>query len=118
VNTALTGRTGEDLAAEYLKNCGWTILTRNFRTKSGEVDIIGLDGDNVVFVEVKFWPVFSLGDLEYSINPKKRRKIIRVSREYLARNTALDGKNVRYDVVFSRGAGEKWEHFSDVFTET
>jgi len=53
LTTSELGRLGEDLAAGYLISQGWSILDRNWRTKSGEVDLIGLDHGHLVVVEVK-----------------------------------------------------------------
>jgi len=47
------GRKAEDWAAEYLIGKGYTIVTRRHKTKRGELDIVALDGDVLVFVEVK-----------------------------------------------------------------
>jgi putative endonuclease len=47
------GRCFEDIACEYLTNLGYRILHRNFYCRGGEIDIIALDGDVLVFVEVK-----------------------------------------------------------------
>ena len=56
MNTKITGNAGEEKATEFLKNQGYSIIERNFRTKGGEVDIIALKDDVVVFVEVKSLP--------------------------------------------------------------
>jgi putative endonuclease len=118
VNTRIKGREGEDRAAEHLQALGWTILARNYRTRRGEVDIIALDKDELVFVEVKCWSAFSREDLPRSISRQKQRRIIEVCREYLACRPALAEKNVRFDVFFSSNGAGQWEHFSHVFTET
>jgi putative endonuclease len=47
------GRRGEQLAAEHFERLGWTILARNHRTRFGELDIVALDGETLVFAEVK-----------------------------------------------------------------
>lgn len=47
------GRWGETLAAGYLREKGFTILTVNYRSRCGEIDLIAQNGDYVVFVEVK-----------------------------------------------------------------
>lgn len=49
----LIGQLGEELASSYLRNHRYTILTKNFRTRAGEIDIICRDGETLVFVEVK-----------------------------------------------------------------
>lgn len=53
LSTSELGRLGEDLAAGYLIGHGWSILERNWRSRSGEIDLIGLDGTTLVIVEVK-----------------------------------------------------------------
>ena len=52
-NAPSPGRYGEDAAARYLEGLGWTILERNYRMRTGEIDIVARDGETVVFVEVK-----------------------------------------------------------------
>jgi putative endonuclease len=47
------GKEAEDRAAEYLLSLGYIVVTRNFRVRGGEIDLICLDGDTIVFVEVK-----------------------------------------------------------------
>jgi putative endonuclease len=47
------GRRGEQLAAEHLERLGWVIVTRNHHTRFGELDIVALDGETLVFAEVK-----------------------------------------------------------------
>jgi putative endonuclease len=49
----LLGRSGEDRAAKHLASRGYTILERNYTAPQGELDLIALDGDTLVFVEVK-----------------------------------------------------------------
>src|SRR4051794_13247196 len=64
------GRYGEDAAAEYLRRRGYEILARNVRTSFGELDLVALDGETVVFVEVKARR--SAGGLE-AVDPRKQR---------------------------------------------
>ena len=47
------GRLGEQLAADHLGWLGWEIVARNHQTRRGEIDLIALDGDTLVFAEVK-----------------------------------------------------------------
>jgi putative endonuclease len=47
------GRRGEQLAAEHFARLGWEIVARNYRTRFGELDLVAVDGDTVVFAEVK-----------------------------------------------------------------
>jgi putative endonuclease len=47
------GRLGEQIAAEHFERLGWEIVARNHQTRHGEIDLIALDGDTLVFAEVK-----------------------------------------------------------------
>ncbi len=96
-----TGKTGEDFIAEKLVSDGWEILVRNWRRREGEIDIIALDGDTLVFVEVKTWPCGWREDLEYVINPVKRRRMIKLAECFINGNPGYGDKLVRFDVIFT-----------------
>lgn len=74
------GRSAEDRAAKYLQGQGYTIITRNFHIRGGEIDIIALDGEVVVFVEVR-WRADDLA--EESIGPSKAESLRRTASVYL-----------------------------------
>lgn len=76
------GNLGESLALKHLRNKGYKILKRNFRSKFGEIDIIALEGNDLVFVEVKTRWSQSFGSPEEAITPWKIKKIIKAG-EYL-----------------------------------
>lgn len=65
------GRLGETLAGDLLKNKGYIILERNWRTPYGEIDLISSMGETIVFVEVKTRASSSLGPPEISITNRK-----------------------------------------------
>jgi putative endonuclease len=75
-----TGRAAEEQAANYLLNLGYTIITRNYQIRGGEIDLVALDGDVLVFVEVR-WRVDDLG--EESIGSRKVEAMRRAIRHYL-----------------------------------
>lgn len=52
-NRKKLGQDGETLACDYLKRKGYKIITRNFRCRNGEIDIIAQDKETIVFCEVK-----------------------------------------------------------------
>lgn len=74
------GRIAEGQAAEYLLNLGYTIITRNYQIRGGEIDLIALDDDELVFVEVR-WRSDDLG--EESIGAKKVATLRRAIQTYL-----------------------------------
>lgn len=91
------GRWGENLAAVYLHTQGLQEITRNWRCEAGEIDLIMLDGETLVFVEVrtlrsanKLWP-------EETITPKKQAHLLAAAEYYILENN-YEG-NWRIDVV-------------------
>lgn len=96
-----TGRCGEDLAVAHLRKEGYQIVTQNYRCLYGEVDIIALDGDTIVFIEVKSRRSETFGQPQDAVGPKKQRKLSRISLHYLQQKR-LEGHNARFDVVSVR----------------
>ncbi|HET8646535.1 MAG TPA: YraN family protein, partial [Vicinamibacteria bacterium] len=92
------GRPGEDLACRHLADSGFAIVQRNFRCRSGEVDVIAREGDTTVFVEVKERRGTSHGQGHESVTFGKRRRLIRAARLYAAVH-GLDEQPLRFDVV-------------------
>lgn len=89
-----TGRTAEDQAANYLLGLGYTIITRNYRIRGGEIDLIALEEDELVFVEVR-WRTDDFG--EESIGPKKAEALRRTIQSYL--HTMDETRSFRCDLI-------------------
>lgn len=100
-----SGRAGEDLACLHLKRKGLEIVGRNFRCRSGEVDIIARDGDVTVFVEVKERHGRSHGEGFEAVTFGKRRRLIRAARIYAA-SRGISERPIRFDVVSIEWPGE------------
>lgn len=94
----LLGKSGEDRAATLLKKKGYRILERNFRTKTGEIDLIALHDGTVVFVEVKTRSGDAFGAPELAVNAGKQRRMIKTAMAYIA-NKKLHQVPCRFDVV-------------------
>lgn len=92
------GSLGEDMAAEYLKDKGYIILYRNFRCRTGEIDIIARDGCYIAFIEVKARYGSQYGLPRESVNYKKKLKLYNTAAYYLTRNN-LHNSFLRFDVV-------------------
>ncbi|MBS8241996.1 YraN family protein [Marinobacter lipolyticus] len=92
------GTQTEAVAARYLQSRGVSILERNVYNRGGEIDLIGQDGDTLVFFEVRFRGLNSLVGAAESITPSKQRKLIRAASFYLHRN-GLSSAPCRIDVV-------------------
>ena len=79
MNTKITGNKGEQTACEYLVQKGYAILGRNWRTKTGEVDIIALKDEFIVFVEVKSLPNGTPDLLQTELNRGKLQRLVKTS---------------------------------------
>ena len=92
----MLGMFGEEIAAQYLQERGYTLLDRNYRTVFGEADIVFRDGDEVVLVEVK--TRLGLGaSPEEAVDERKTRRYRNITLAYLGANAWAD--RVRFDVV-------------------
>jgi putative endonuclease len=94
------GRRGEDIAHRFLRRSGIVVVARNYRMNSGagEVDLIGWEGDTLVFVEVKSRQTEAYGSPDRAIGPQKEFSLIRAAREF-ARHAEVPWGRVRFDVV-------------------
>ena len=85
----LKGKLGEDLACDYLKKLGYKIIERNFRIRGGEIDVIALDGQTLVYVEVKTRTSHQFGLPEESITYHKMKFLERSAKFYRANRKNL-----------------------------
>jgi putative endonuclease len=115
VNRAAAGRSGEDAAAALLAGLGMSVVARNYRTRRGEIDLVALDGDSVVFVEVKNWTRYGFEDLALALTPRKIGRIVETAKIFLARNREYYGMAARFDVVFIGPEGTR--HLAHAFSE-
>lgn len=98
-NTRQMGARFEQLAAEYLRENGYQILERNFRCKLGEIDIIALHQDCLVFVEVKYRTKADCGHPTDAVHRQKQVRISNVASYYLYTHRQYADRNCRFDVV-------------------
>ena len=92
------GGNGEDLAAAFLQDQGFAILTRNYRKRFGEIDIVAEEGDTLVFVEVKTRSSAAFGSPFEAVDARKQRRMARAALDYLS-SRKLHGRPARFDVV-------------------
>jgi len=92
------GKTGEALALSYLQKQGYKIIEKNFRTKYGEIDIVGDDKGCISFVEVRSSNNTRFDSPEYSIDRTKQDKLARMALSYIKRGH-LEDRDCRFDVV-------------------
>lgn len=92
------GKEGEYIASKYLKSKGYKILDNNYRNKIGEIDLIALDEDILVFIEVKTRTSINYGYAFEAVDFRKQRKIINTSLVYIKYNKYIDTQ-IRYDII-------------------
>ena len=106
------GRQGENLAAEFLQAKGWEIVTRNFRHKKAEIDLIIKRDDWTIFVEVKTRSSADYGEPEDFVDEFKARKIFEAAEEYIFATNWMG--HVRFDVISIKlTAPPEIMHFED-----
>jgi putative endonuclease len=109
------GKEGEDRAAKFLAGRGYKILERNYRTPSGEIDLIALHQGEVVFVEVKTRTSDAYGAPELAVNPKKQQRMIKAALGYI-KCKKLHQMPCRFDVVaISAAARQEVELIRNAF---
>lgn len=92
------GKRGESIAEAYLRGQGFVILEKNYRSRTGEIDIVARDGTTIVFVEVKARRTLAYGVPQLAVTPFKQRQISRAALAWLAHRRKT-GENARFDVV-------------------
>lgn len=96
-NTYQKGLSGEAQAIEYLENRGMVLLNRRYRSPFGEIDIVMLDGDTLVFVEVKARATRGEGSGLLAVGQRKQAKLVKTARQYLAQHPC--DRCARFDVI-------------------
>ena len=114
----ILGQQGEEKAQSYLKEKGYQILHVNWRHRRSEIDIIAMDGDILVFVEVKTRQTSLFGDPENAVDYKKQRHLIHAANAYVLKY-GYD-KDARFDVVsvIIEKHTSQINHFKDAFYPT
>lgn len=107
-----TGNKGETLAAEFLKDKGFTILDRNYRFNHGEIDLIVQRDNWVLFIEVKTRASSAYGEPEDFVDRRKTNKIFEAAEEWIF-STDWKG-HIRFDIISVKlGDNVRIEHFED-----
>lgn len=118
LSTRQKGNIGEDKAAAYLEMAGYTIVRRNYRIRTGEIDIIALKDDFLVFVEVKSLPHGNIETLAHELGSIKQKKIIKTSKSYLQNHRQYSNRLIRYDVLAIDVPGlDPVHHIVNAFSE-
>jgi len=114
----LLGKWGEKRSEKFLRQKGLRTLTRNFRCKTGEIDLVMVDSDRtIVFVEVKTRADESFSPSESAITSRKKTRMIRAARYFLAANE-IEDRPLRFDVVtviLGRKGPVQIRHYENAF---
>jgi len=92
-----SGERAEAAACDLLRDCGYEIVARNWRTRRGEIDIVARDGPVLAMVEVKARSGQAYGRPEEAVDRAKQRRIVAATRAFLAATGC--SLAVRFDVV-------------------
>jgi putative endonuclease len=113
-NRVALGDAGERLAERRLAALHWTIIERKWRIRGGEIDLIALDGDELVFVEVKTRRGSPRGTAEEAVDARKAARLISLGEQYVIQHPEHSERFWRVDIVAitldRRGAIERFSH--------
>ena len=117
VNTIKMGKAGENLAVEFLKSLGYKIIHCNYYSQYGEIDIIALDDDLLVFLEVKT-RTSNLNSALSSVSYAKQLKLSQTASFFLSQNHQYEDHFTRFDlvVILKKPNSTKIKHYKDAFT--
>lgn len=109
-----TGNKGEELAANFLSDKGYEIVSKNYRYKHAEIDLVVRKDKFLVFVEVKTRNSVSFGEPETFVTSKKAAKIMEGAEQFIVEHNWHG--NIRFDIVTVKpGNPPTIDHFEDAF---
>jgi len=97
--TVAVGAHWEKLALGHLKSAGLSLVTENFRCRMGEIDLVMLDQDCLVYVEVRYRKSHGFASAASSVDRHKQRKLTRAAAAFLGRHPQYCDHVMRFDVV-------------------
>lgn len=101
------GNDGEILARKFLESRGLEILTTNFHSRDGEVDLICRDGSMIIFVEVKARKSDKFGSAVEAVSDSKLEKIVKAGQKFLIEND-LENLDWRVDLIAIENGKLNW----------
>ena len=93
------GPAGEIFAKEWLERQGYSIIARNWRIRTGEIDIIAEKDATLVFFEVKTLPHTPFADLDIIVGNRKQERICKTAKYFLLTNRKYNRMHIRFDVL-------------------
>ncbi|MCR5253976.1 MAG: YraN family protein [Treponema sp.] len=118
MTSKVTGNDGEKRAADFLIQNGYKIIDRNWRTKSGEIDIIVMKDEVLVFVEVKTLPNATFDMLSSVLGMQKQKRIVKTAKHFMLKHRQYSNSYIRFDVIVLDMQGlPPVYHIENAFTE-
>lgn len=119
MKTVEKGRFAEDAACEYMESKGITIIDRNYRFMGNEVDAVGYQGEEIVFIEVRSKKNAHFGYPEETVDKSKQKSIIQAAEAWLYEKR-MEGARIRFDVIavltsYTQDETPQIEHFRNAF---
>lgn len=111
---AARGADAERAAEFWLQSQGLRTLARNYRCRHGEIDLIMLDGDCLVFVEVRLRSRSDFGGADASVDARKQRRIALAAQHFLLCQPRWQLAPCRFDVLAARST-DAWQWLRDAF---
>ena len=103
----IAGDHAENLAVDLIKQAGLKVLERNFRVRGGEIDCIALEGETLVFIEVRYRKNARFGGAAASIDARKQQRIIHAAQIYLMKHSRQASRPCRFDCVLLDSLGDQ-----------
>ncbi len=97
--TGELGSAGEDFVQSWLERQEYMVIERNWRTRTGEIDIIAQKDDTLIFVEVKTLPHTPLEDLDIIVGKRKQERICKTAKYFLLTHRKYNKMHIRFDVI-------------------
>lgn len=103
----IAGDHAETLAVDLIRQAGLKVLERNFRVRGGEIDCIALEGETLVFIEVRYRKNARFGGAAASIDARKQQRIIHAAQIYLMKHPRQASRPCRFDCVLLDSLGDQ-----------
>lgn len=108
------GACAERAAELWLQRQGLSTVARNWRCKAGEIDRVMLDGETLVFVEVRLRSRADFGGAAASITARKQQRLVRAAQQFLLAHPQFQRRACRFDVMLA-SAPDQWSWLRNAF---
>ena len=102
------GQSTEDLALRHLQTKGLELICRNFSSRLGELDLVMMDGNELVFVEVRYRKSSEFGSAVESVDFHKQSKLRKAAELFMQKMPDLEYVGCRFDVIGVTGKQVEW----------